>query len=276
MASQTQDFLAAAAILAERRRSGAQGARLPLSLRPMDAAAALAVQALVSEQLGDKIAAWKCGLPVDGQPVAAPIYADTIYSGGTCAAWVRSGQVRVEPELAFVLAQDLPARSSPYSAAEVDAAIGGTCLALELIDSRYSEPDEAGFIENLADGLLNQGLYLGPQVDAEAAHTAAELAIVVSIENQETSRLNGRHPAVNPRAPLYWLAEFLRSTGQGLHAGQAVITGSYAGSFGLPVAQNIAIRYGELGELAVRFSARFSTRFSAISSASSSVNSSPK
>jgi len=256
MTSQTQDSLAAAAILAERRRSGTQGARLPLSVRPLDAAAALAVQALVSEQLGDKIVAWKCGLPVDGLPVVAPIYAGTVCNGGACAAWVRGGQVRVEPELAFVLAQDLPARSSPYSAAEVDAAIGSTHLALELIDSRYSEPDEAGFIENLADGLLNQGLYLGPQVDAEAAHAAAELAIRVGIANQETNQLSGRHPAINPRAPLYWLAEFLRGTGQGLQAGQAVITGSYAGSFGLPVAQDIAIRYGDLGELAVRFSVK--------------------
>ncbi|SDY50429.1 2-keto-4-pentenoate hydratase [Collimonas sp. OK242] len=257
MTSHTQDALAAAAaILAQRRRSGAQGARLPLSLRPPDAAAALAVQALVSEQLGDKIAGWKCGLPVDGQPVVAPIYAGTVYHGGACAARVRGGQVRVEPELAFVLAQNLPARSSPYSAAEIDAAIGATYLALELIDSRYSEPDEAGFIENLADGLLNQGLYLGPQVDIEAAHAAAELAIRISIASQETSQLSGRHPAVNPRAPLYWLAEFLRARGQGLQAGQAVITGSYAGSFSLPVAQDIAIRYGDLGELAVRFSAR--------------------
>ncbi|SFH70932.1 2-keto-4-pentenoate hydratase [Collimonas sp. OK307] len=256
MTSQTHNSLPAAAILAERRRSGTQGARLPPSLRPLDAAAALAVQALVSEQLGDKIVAWKCGLPVDGQPVLAPIYAGTVCSGGACAAWVRGGQVRVEPELAFVLAQNLPARSSPYSAAEIDAAIGGTYLALELIDSRYSEPDEAGFIENLADGLLNQGLYLGPRVDAEAAHAAAELAIRISIATQETNQLSGRHPAVHPRAPLYWLAEFLRAAGQGLQAGQAVITGSYAGSFGLPVAQDIAIRYGDLGELAVRFSPR--------------------
>lgn len=256
MTAQTHNSLPAATILAERRRSGTQGARLPPSLRPLDAAAALALQALVSEQLGDKIVAWKCGLPVDGQPVVAPIYAGTVYGDGACAAWVRGGQVRVEPELAFVFAQDLPTRSSPYSAAEVDAAIGSTHLALELIDSRYSEPDDAGFIENLADGLLNQGLYLGPLVDTEAARSATELAIRISIASQETNQLSGRHPVGNPRAPLYWLAEFLRSTGQGLQAGQAVITGSYAGSFGLPVAQDIAIHYGDLGELVVRFAPR--------------------
>ncbi|HWW07522.1 2-keto-4-pentenoate hydratase [Collimonas sp.] len=249
----------AATILATRRKAGIQGARLPLHLRPLDAEAALAIQALVSEQLGDKISAWKCGLPADGQPVLAPIYANTVCRSKPCVAWAHEGQVRVEPELAFVLARDLPPRALPYSVAEIDAAIGSTHLALELIDSRYSDPEQAGFIENLADGLLNQGLYLGPQVDAERAlniATATELAIRVSTETKETTQLQGRHPAGNPRAPLYWLSEFLRSRGQGLQAGQAIITGSYAGSFELPVAQDIAIQYGDLGELSVRFSAR--------------------
>jgi 2-keto-4-pentenoate hydratase len=246
----------AAIILAERRRNGQPGDRLPLHLRPQDVDAALTLQALVTEQLDDTIAAWKCGLPVDGQPVVAPIYAATVHDSSPCAAWARGGLVRVEPELAFILGRDLPARAAPYSVAEIDAAIAGTHLALELIDSRYSDPGQAGFIENLADGLLNQGLYLGPAVDMVQARIAGELAISVDVGTQETIQLQGRHPAVHPRAPLYWLAEFLRSSGQGMRAGQAVITGSYAGSFDLPVAQEIAIRYGELGQLRLSFSAR--------------------
>jgi len=209
--SQTPQALSdAAAILAARRKTGAQGARLPQPLRPPDAEAALAIQALVSAQAGAGITAWKCGLPAAGQPVAAPIYGNTVFSGGLCTAWVRGGQVRVEPELAFILGQDLPPRPSPYSAAEVDAAIARTHLALELIDSRYSDPDEAGFLENLADGLLNQGLYLGPQVDAERARSAAELAINIDAGAGETIRLDGRHPAADPRAPM-WVSLWARA-----------------------------------------------------------------
>jgi 2-keto-4-pentenoate hydratase len=262
MSPAQQTLSDAAAILAARRKANIQGTRLPQSLRPLDAEAALAIQAQVSAQLGDKISAWKCGLPVNGLPVMAPIYAGTVCTGAPCPAWALGGQVRVEPELAFILAHDLPPRAAPYPAAEVDAAIAATHLALELIGSRYSNPDEAEFLENLADGLLNQGLYLGPQVDtgrAERARNvtaAAELAILVSIGSQEAIELQGRHPAGNPRAPLYWLAEFLRSRGQGLQAGQAIITGSYAGSFALPVAQDIVVQYGTLGELSVRFSPR--------------------
>lgn len=246
----------AAAILAERRRCGQPGERLPQHLRPQDADAALAIQAGVTQQLGESVAAWKCGLPSEGRPVLAPIYAAGVQRSNPCRAWARGGQARVEPELAFVLGRDLPARAAPYEAAEIDAAIASTHLALELIDSRYSDPEQADFFENLADGLLNQGLYLGPQVDMEQSRRAGELAISIHVDEQETSLLQGRHPAADPRAPLYWLAEFLRSRGQGLLAGQAVITGSYAGSFALPLGQEIAIRYGALGRLQLSFAAR--------------------
>jgi 2-keto-4-pentenoate hydratase len=249
------DHLAAtaAAILVARRRSGLQGARLPESCRPADLDAALAIQAAVSAQLGEGIAAWKCGLPAAGRVVLAPIYAGTVDNSAPCALRVRAGQARVEPELAFILGRDLPVRESPYTRAEVDAAIARTHLALELIDSRYSDAADASFAENLADGLLNQGLFIGPQVDAAAAQAASDFTLRITLATGETSQLAGRHPSADPRAPLYWLAEYLRSKGQGLQAGQAVITGSYAGSVDLPLEQDIAIQYGSLGTLTVHF-----------------------
>jgi 2-keto-4-pentenoate hydratase len=246
----------AATILAARRRSGEQGPRLPEVCRPLQVDTALAIQAAVTEQLGDRISAWKCGMPADSRVVLAPIYAGTIHAANPCAAWAHAGQVRVEPELAFILGRDLPARDTPYTPADVDAAIARTHLALELIDSRYSDPADATFAENLADGLLNQGLFIGPQVDSEQARTTGTMAIRVTPETGQEVQLEAHHPNADPRAPLYWLAEFLRSKGQGLQAGQAVITGSYAGSFDVPMAQQIAIRYGDLGVLTVHFAQR--------------------
>ncbi|MDP3841270.1 MAG: fumarylacetoacetate hydrolase family protein [Oxalobacteraceae bacterium] len=247
---------AVAAILVARRRSGEQGPRLPECCRPSGLDAALAIQAAVSAQLGAGVAGWKCGLPAAGNWVLAPIYAGTVHTIGAgvrCALQARAGQARVEPELAFILGRDLPVRDRPYSPAEVDAAIARTHLALELIDSRYSDPHDASFAENLADGLLNSGLFIGPQADAGQARAASAMAITITIASGEQTRLDGRHPSGDPRAPLYWLTEFLRSKGLGLQAGQAVITGSYAGTFDLPLGQDIAIQYGELGTLTVHF-----------------------
>lgn len=247
--------ITAANILSARRRSGEQGPRLPESCRPSDLDAALAIQAAVTAQLGYSIAGWKCGLPASGRLVLAPIYAGTIHTDSIapCALRVRSGQARVEPELAFILGCDLPVRDAPYLPTEVDAAIECTRLALELIDSRYCDTTDLSFAENLADGLANQGLLIGPQVDAAAARAASEMTIRIIRASGATNKLAGRHPNTNPRAPLYWLAEYLRSTGRGLQAGQAVITGSYAGCLELPLEENIAFQYGDLGTLVVRF-----------------------
>ncbi|RZI85682.1 MAG: hydratase [Rubrivivax sp.] len=248
----------AARILAARRRSGEQGLRLPPSCRPLSLEAAFDIQFAVTDLLGERVGAWKCGLPSEGQLVAAPIHAGTVHWASPCKAWARDGQVRVEPELAFVLGHDLPPRDQPYTPAEVDAAIASTHLALELIDSRYiaHEAVNASFAEKLADGLVNQGLFIGPPVDGEHARLAASLPIQVSLMSGADRRHDGRHPNAQPRAPLHWLAEFLRGRGQGLLAGQAVITGSYAGSFMLPLDEDISIQYGDLGVVHVHFQAR--------------------
>jgi 2-keto-4-pentenoate hydratase len=127
-------------------------------------------------------------------------------------------------------------------------------LALELIDSRYRDAGEASFAEHLADGLLNQGLFIGPQVDSEAARTARELSIRIDEGSRGAATvLEGCHPSAEPRLPLYWLVEFLRSAGESLKAGQAVITGSYAGTVDLPLEKDIAIQFGGLGTLTVHF-----------------------
>ena len=247
---------AAANILATRRRAGEQGPRLPESCRPLDIETALSIQAAVTVQLGDVVGAWKCALPTADNVVLAPIYAATIHTAAPCPVWVRAGCVRVEPELPFILDRDLPPRDAPYTPADVDAAIAHTRLALELIDSRYVDPGAVSFAENLADGLLNQGLFLGPEVDTEQARATEVMTIEIANADSRTTQLDGRHPGLAPRAPLYWLAEFLRSRGGGLRAGQAVITGSYAGSIALPIDEDVTVRYGDLGALTVRFSPR--------------------
>ena len=254
----------AARLLAARRRSGQPGPRLPQTCRPTDLDAALAVQAAVTAQLGEAIGGWKCGTPSPGKVVVAPIHLGTIECHTPCAAFARAidgrPQVKVEPELAFVLGRDLPPRAAPYTPAEVDAAVARTHLALELIDNRFDDGAELSFEEKLADGLVNQGLWLGPAVDGERARGAAALTLTLTVAGGAPQRLDGRHPNPAPREPLHWLAEFLRQRGQGLRAGQAVITGSYAGSFWLPAGVPISLDYadaaGSLGTLVVQFDAR--------------------
>ena len=117
------------------------------------------------------------GLKAGDRVVVAPIYSRTISNAAPCPVWAQNGQVRVEPELAFVLGRDLPARAQAYSHAEVESAISKVHLALELIDSRYDDQAELTFADRLADGLVNQGLWLGPEVPWQQASQAKAFAV---------------------------------------------------------------------------------------------------
>lgn len=244
----------AATELIARRHRGTPGPRLPEACRPQSLEDAWQIQQAVTRRLALPIGGWKASLPTPGKQVVAPIYAPTLCQGADCTLPFRPAQdgVRVEPELAFVLSHDLPACPRAYTEAEVDAAIASVHAALELCASRYISHEGLPFAEMLADGLVNSGLWIGPTL-AAPERSAFELSW--QIENEPMQTTPAHHPDGHPRAPLYWLVNFLRERGIALQAGQAVITGSYAGVLTLPLERRVAFGYGPLARFAVAFSA---------------------
>ncbi|MFZ6690037.1 fumarylacetoacetate hydrolase family protein [Undibacterium sp. SXout11W] len=247
--------LDAAKILAQRRLRGESGAQLPFDLRPNNIAEAMQIQSLLTSLLNDDIAGWKCGMPSEDRIVIAPIFSKTVFQqkqSNICNVHAND-LIKIEPELAFILATNLPARITPYSNDDVRAAVSHAHLALEIIGCRYSEPAEACFYEHLADGLFNQGLFLGPEIGLREAEQAQKMPITLTIESDVPQAFDGVHAASSPMMPLCWLAEYLRQQGTGLRAGQAIITGSYAGSPAVPLDKNIVLQFAELGSIEVCF-----------------------
>jgi 2-keto-4-pentenoate hydratase len=174
-----------------------------------------------------------------------------------------------------VLKQPLPARVLPYSPQEIDAAIGSTHIALELIQSRYANDSGASFLDQLADGLFNQGLWLGPKIHGKetsefelryhvgsaqvSATNASESESTVNSAASEPNNmvlLAGKHPNQAPRLPIYWLVNFLSAHQIDLAAGQMIITGSYAGVLEFPFDTPVQLHFGNLGQIDLVFSSR--------------------
>jgi 2-keto-4-pentenoate hydratase len=249
----------AARILVAARRQSTLAERLPIELRPANLDEGFAIQQQVGDQLGWQVGAWKCALPPAGKIIAAPIYDAVIHRGAQCHIRAEPGQswVRAEPELACLLARDLPPRREAYGEAEVLDALGNVHLALELLGSRYAHPESLTFPELLADGLFNAGLVMGPRVqlgeDATPADLPVEFTVSLTRAGHDTVSLAGRHPDRSALGPIVWLVNFLRVRGLGLHAGQAVITGSYAGVLELPIGCELHIGFGDLGTLPILF-----------------------
>lgn len=234
------------------RRAGVAGALLPDACRPDDIDTALAIQRRVVELSGETVGGWKCAVPPPGRVVIAPIFASTIHaSGGPFRVVADTPTVRVEPEIAFVIARDLPPRDRPYSDDEVRGAIGEVRLALEVLGCRYADPSQATVPELLADGQFNQGLCVGPVVPG-GLHATLE-TIALEFQGGVNRSIEGRHPDGHPFKPLLWLVNFLAARGEGVRAGQIVTTGSYAGAIDVPLAQGLTVRFGELGSLAVEW-----------------------
>ncbi|WP_445947387.1 hydratase [Shewanella sp.] len=267
--------------LALRRIAGIPGPRLAEADRPDNFIDAFALQQQISQQVCQQalteVIGWKCLLPVvdnalgDTKYVLAPIFAaETIIESKSSAAISAQcrlfpsakNMARVEPELAFEFGTALPPQEQEYTNAQIDNAIGGVRLALELIQSRYSKPTEVSYFEALADGLVNQGLYLGPHINYPqegglSLVEAFELEVTQGTGTIAQSRCySAKHPNNNPKAGLYWLVNFLSQQGIGISAGQQVITGSYAGVLDLPLDQEIHFRYGELGQFKLQFKAK--------------------
>ncbi|MEL4430128.1 hydratase [Shewanella mangrovisoli] len=264
--TQLESIHAAALELAQRRAKGEAGALLEEALRPKDFPQAFAIQQTIAQQFsaqGNPIAGWKCLLPTAEKTVVAPIYQHDVYvETAECPLYPSSkGLARIEPELAFEIGNDLPPRATPYSEAEIDAALGKTRLALELIKSRYQNPGEANHFDALADGLVNQGLWLGPELlapaEIETGHFALSVEMAASGQQaSETLQKAAVHPNGFPKAGLYWLVNFLSAQGIGLTRGQYVITGSYAGVLDLPLNQHCQFHYGDLGQFGLQFVAK--------------------
>jgi len=231
----------AAEHLLSARRAGRRGERVPEACRPRDIAQGLAVQARVTELLGDPVAGWKCSTPKPEKIMIAPMYASGIQRGVECVIESKGGAAPIEPEIAFVIGRDVPRGSGEEDAR---AAISETRLVLELIGSRYERPEEATFPEMLADGLNHQGLVVGPAVDRGFGDWMRGFPI--RIEGVYTGE--GRHPDGHPLEPLIWLAGY-----RGLRAGEIVTTGSFAGVISAPLGREIVVHFGEAGQIAVRF-----------------------
>ena len=179
---------------------GPSGARLPLRLRPQQPLDGWRIQRRVSKLRGRAQVGWKCALPAADRWMVAALH-EALPSGARLRA--PSGPAskpRIEPEFAFELRHDLPPRDQPYSAAEVNAAIGNVRLAVEVLGCRYDDASQASGPELMADSLWHQTLLLGPEIADLPAEPALKLTL--ALPGRADLSLSARHRDGDPRRPL--------------------------------------------------------------------------
>lgn len=252
------DYSNAAKQYLARRVAGTKAQCLPEGERPTTIEDALAVHQEMIQQRSDTVGGWKCLLPLaEDKIIVAPIFSDTVQSGELCHLMMDKNKARIEPEIVFMLNKDLPARAEDYTEQEIDEAIGGCYMALELMQSRFHDDAGNEFAESLADCMINQGLFIGPEIDKALAYAASEINLTVTqkeVEGEDTVKsLAGKHPNPLPQLPVYWLINFMSKRGTTFKKGEAITTGSYKGIVEVDFDKPTEIVYEGLGKYTVEF-----------------------
>ena len=186
---------------------------------------------LLRERLGAR-AGYKVGLTsakmqamcgID-QPVAGVVFGERVFHSGAILDASRYGRLGVEFEIGVRLGTNLGPSPRPYAVETVATAVSAICAAVEMVDDRNAEYGKLDALALIADNSWNAGIVLGEWCDNWP--DPAGIEGVVWLDGVVIDSGHGRDVLGHPFAPLAWLANHLLSRGEGLKAGDIVLTGS--------------------------------------------------
>ena len=253
----------AARLLLEARARRTALADFPEACRPHSIDDGYAVQAALERLDGRPLAGWKIGatseriqrqLGLDG-PFPGRIFVPSLLKSPARISRRDFIAVALEPEFAFRLGRDLPARASPYARAETDAAVASLHPACELVDTRLAAGFKSPAPCLVADNGCNAALVEGAAVADWHALDLARQKVSFTLNGQKLAEGSGADVLGHPLAALAWLANDLSRRGLGLKAGQIVTTGTCCGFHPLQAGDVALADYGALGKVEVAVSA---------------------
>jgi 2-keto-4-pentenoate hydratase len=252
---------AASQTLHEHWRGGTKLAALDQSQRPTSRAEGYAIQAAIERYSTTHLFGWKIAATSEaGQkhinvagPMAGRILAETVIADGGTAP-MSGNEMRVaEPEFAFRMRVDLPARSTPYSVQQVLDAVDTLHPAIEIPDSRFANFVAAGEAQLIADNACAHLFVLGPAATVDwRAMDLIEQRPAISMRGEKFIG-HGKNVLGDPRVALAWLANELRQLGVTLKAGRVVTTGTCHPPLPIQAGDFCAADFGVLGKVSVGF-----------------------
>jgi 2-keto-4-pentenoate hydratase len=240
-----------AALLLAARANMATGriTTLPDALKPRDMATALAVQHEVAKSFA--IGGWKVGAP-GGTKVCGALPAATIQPSPATLPAAQHPLRMVESEVAFRMKADLPPRATPYTKAEVAAAIDTMHPAIEVCESRFVEPKDFDMLANVADSQSHGGFVYGPgTADGQKVDLAAQPCRQFVNSALDAERTG--YPFGDIMDLMVWLANEGSTWAGGLKAGQFVTCGSWSGANRVPPGATVRAEFPGLGEAEIRY-----------------------
>jgi 2-oxo-hept-3-ene-1,7-dioate hydratase len=261
------DISAAAKALLAAEETRQQIGLLSLAHPGMTLDEAYAIQAeLVALKLarGRKRIGWKIGLTSRAMqeqlkidtPDSGVLLDDMLFRDGATVPKNLFIQPRVEAEIAFLIARDLSGRD--VSRSDIVAATAHVAPALEILDTRILRADpvtgKARIVtDTISDNAANAGIVLGPQRHAIDAHDLRWVGAIVKRNGVVEETGLGAGVLDDPVTGILWLVHRLAAYGQGLKAGDIVLSGSFVRAIEAPTGSRFEADFGAFGSVALSF-----------------------
>jgi 2-keto-4-pentenoate hydratase len=227
---------------------------------PTSMADAFAIQSAVRSSIGWKHAGWKIGctseraqkaLHTDG-PFPGPLYRERLFPSGSHVETLASNSRTTEPEIAFTMARDLPARDKAWSVDEVLDAVATVHPSIEIVNPRLPKGFNDVVEWYVADGGLSHALVLGKGVKPLKRADYARITNRVSLNGVSKYSGIASNALGGPELALTWLANNLMAKGLFLRAGDVVTTGVITEVFDTSIGDHVEATYDLIGKVSVQ------------------------
>jgi 2-keto-4-pentenoate hydratase len=250
----------------EARANGRALAEFPLAL-PESLAEAYAIQELETAVLAGGLTGWKIAMVkpdlrarYGAERISAPIVrlvdARPVADRTVEVAVIEGGFAAVEAEFAFRMRDDLPIRKSPYTHAELEAAIASLHIAAEIAGSPLATINDLGPAAVVSDHGNNAAIVIGDEIPDWRQHafealTSRSLVDGIEVGNGSAASLEG-----GPLGALSFLVNNLASRGRFLRAGDWVSTGATTGVHRTAPGGIGVVDFGSYGSITIRILAQ--------------------
>src|SRR5438445_6723546 len=257
--------LAAAQIIATARRNRTPLAALPPDLVPSDEAEGYQIQravhdlllpqtgSLVGYKIGCTSAVMQQYLDIP-HPCGGGVFAKGVHDSGAKLRFGDYVRVGVECEIAVRLARNVVPSEAPFTAEWVMEAIEAYYPAIEIVDDRYVKWETMGAPTLVADDFFAAGCVLGKAVARNEAPNLLQVTGRAVVNGKEVGRGTGADVLGHPHNALAWLANHLAADGNGLRAGEIVLTGSLVKTVWLKPGDRVSMELSGLGTVGATFS----------------------
>lgn len=247
-------LIEAADLLLNARRTTTPIDDLPAELQPASLEEAYAVQDLIAEAYGP-IGGWKVGAPTpEATPIFAPMPLAWIAASGSTLAGSTWRYRGLEAEIAFLIGEDLPPRTTPYTMEEVIAAIQSCHPVIEVLESGLTDPGlPAVRMSMLGDLQMHGGFVHGPAYADWQSIDFTKESVSLSVDGVVRVERTGSNTSGNLLRLLPFLANEGAARTGGLKRGQWITTGSWTGNVQAMAGSDVHVHFDTAGHVSLRF-----------------------